>query len=300
LENNKILSQLQRFLPGIMIWGSQTKLYNIPAPKNLMYVGRGVTPVATMRTSWTDANAIYVGLKGGKASTSHSQADAGSFIMEADGVRWASDPNVQSYGGPELNKIDLWNFTQNSTRWTLFRTHNRSHNTLTVDDQLHVVDGTATIRSSSSKANFMNVITDLSAVFEGQLASARRGVAIINKQYVTVRDEVKTLDKETTIRWSLFTEAQATLKENNCIELVKNGKKLVVEVVQPANITLKTWSTTPANKWEDRNDGTMLVGFEVLVPANTETAIVVKLVPQSAGKTEAKVPELSKWAKDKQ
>jgi hypothetical protein len=223
--------------------------------------------------------------------------------MEADGVRWATDPGSQTYGGPEVHlssRAAFWDMSQNAERWTLFRLNNRSHNTLTVDDKLHNVKGFADIRTFSEKPDFMNITSDLSEVFSGQLASAVRGVAIVKEQYVVVRDEIKTLDKETTVRWSLFTETTATLSEkDNAIIFSKDGKTMRLEVVQPTNITLKTWSTVPAHSWEDKNPGTMLVGFEVKLPANTEASLVVKLIPQSAKKTKTAVPTLAKWTKDK-
>ncbi|KAA6300600.1 MAG: hypothetical protein EZS26_003260 [Candidatus Ordinivivax streblomastigis] len=302
LENLPVFTGAYSWTPVLMFWGRGIKLEKVTPPKKRFWIGRGITPVAVMRTSWTDSNAIFVGYKGGKASTSHSHIDAGSFIMEADGVRWATDPGSQGYGSAEVNLSSrgaFWDMSQNSERWTMFRLNNRSHNTLTVDNKLHNVKGFADIRSFSDKVDFMNVTSDISDVFSGQLASAVRGVAIVGEQYVVVRDEIKTLDKETTIRWSLFTEATATLSEkDNAINFSKDGKTMRLEVVQPAKVNLKTWSTVPENSYEDRNDGTMLVGFEVQLPANTEASFVVKLIPQSAKKTKATVPDLSRWPKN--
>ena len=86
-----------RILPALMIWGKNIDLEHILPPSRNLWVGQGVTPVGSMRTSWTDPDAIFVGLKTGRAGANHSHMDIGSFIMEADGVRWAIDLGPQDY-----------------------------------------------------------------------------------------------------------------------------------------------------------------------------------------------------------
>jgi hypothetical protein len=283
-----------RILPAIMIWGRGMKMSDVQPPRELLWTGQGITPVAFMRTSWTDPGAIYVGFKGGTASSNHAHMDAGSFIMEADGVRWASDFGMQDYNSLETKGVDLWNRAQDSQRWQVFRYNNYAHNTLTVDNQLHRVEGYADIRSSSSSPSFMSVTSDLSGIFKGQLSECVRGVAIVDRQYVAVRDEVKTGDKETTLRWTMLTTAGVKITGGNSIELRKDGKKLKLEVAEPAKVTMKTWTTVSANDFDAPNPGTTLVGFEVKIPANTAAALSVKLIPQSA-KTTSTAPALDQW-----
>jgi hypothetical protein len=283
-----------RILPALMIWGRGIRISDVQPPKDLIWAGQGTTPVALMRTSWTDPNGIYVGFKGGTASSNHAHMDAGSFIMDADGVRWASDFGSQDYNSLETKGVDLWNRAQNSQRWQVFRYNNFAHNTLTIDNQFQMVDGKADLRSTSSSPDFINATADLSKIYKGQLAEAVRGVAIINKQYVVVRDEVKTLGKETTVRWTMLTTADVKLSGNS-IELKKAGKKLKLVVTEPAKVTLKTWSTVSKNDYDAANPGTTLIGFEVKVPANSTVALTVNLIPQSAKKILAQVPALSEW-----
>jgi hypothetical protein len=288
-----------RLLPAALLWSGGAHMQQITAPKSLLWVGEGPNPVALMRTSWTDPNAIYVATKGGSASVNHAHMDIGSFIMEADGVRWAMDFGMQDYESMESKGVQVFGRTQNAQRWTIFRYNNFVHNTLTVDSLFQQVSGYAPITSSSSSPSFMSAVTDLTTVYKGQLAKANRGIAIVDKQYVVVQDEVETLDKPTTIRWTLLTPAEVTITSDNKAELTKNGKKLVLEVQSPVKVTMKTWSTVPNNSFDAPNPGTLRTGFEVTLPANSKTTWVVTLKPGAAiNKPTTKPAALSNWKKD--
>ncbi|QIP14356.1 heparinase [Spirosoma aureum] len=285
-----------RLLPAAILWSNSVGITTIKEPESTMWVGMGKTPVGLMRTSWSDPNAIYVAMKGGSASTNHAHMDIGSFIMEADGVRWAMDFGMQNYETLESKGVDLWNGKQNSQRWQVFRYNNFVHNTLTINDQLQRVEGKAPITGSSSKPSFMSVTTDLTDIYKESLARANRGIAIVNKDYVVVRDELETLPMETTVRWTMLTPATAKIVGENKIELSKDGKTLILQVQEPAIVTLKTWPTDPKHDYDAPNPGTTLVGFEVKLPANTKSAITVLLIPEKAvKKTNTNVQPLQQW-----
>jgi len=283
-EKPKIEQELNdhyKFLPILMIWGAGMDLNKIHEPKEKMWVGRGKTPVALMRTSWTDPNAIFVGIKGGTCSVGHSHMDIGSFVMESDGVRWAMDFGPQSYNSIESRGIDLWSRKQGSQRWQIFRYNNFAHNTLTVNGELQLVDGAAPLISSSSNPTWMNAIFDLTEIYKGLLSRSNRGIAIVNRQYVTVLDELQTSEKEAVVRWTLLTSADVKLMGDGTAELNKNGKKLILKVQEPGGVVFKTWSTT-SHDYDAPNPGTTLVGFETKIPAQSKMSISVFLIPEKA------------------
>ncbi|WP_324679088.1 heparinase II/III domain-containing protein [Hymenobacter sp. GOD-10R] len=285
-----------RLLPATMVWGGTTSLNTITPPKATMWVGQGKNPVALMRTSWTDPAAIYVGLKGGSPGLSHAHMDAGSFVMEAAGVRWAMDLGMQEYESLESKGVDLWNMKQNSQRWQVFRYNNLAHSTLAFNDSLQRVNGTATLTGSSNTPMFMNATTDLTGVYKSAVAKAVRGVAIVDKSYVVVRDEIETLPANTTVRWTMVTPATVRITGKNTAELTQDGKKLFLQVQEPAQVTMKTWPTTPPHAYDVPNPGTTLVGFEVQLPANAKTALNVLLVPEKAQKqAKQKSTSLAQW-----
>ena len=287
-----------RLLPAIMIWGEGTRLNQVTEPKAKLWTGGGPSPVAMMRSSWTDSAAIYVGLKAGAASVNHAHMDVGSFVMEADGVRWAMDFGMQDYNSLESKGIQLFGRNQDAQRWQVFRYSNRVHNTLTVNDELQRVEGYAAITGSSADPKFTSATTDLTPVYKGSLAKANRGVAIVNQAYVVVRDELEAGPKEATVRWTMLTGADVKITGNNRVELTKAGKKLTLQVQEPATVVMQTWSTVPPNDYDAPNPGTALVGFEVKMPANTKGVLTVLLIPGSAeGKAMTPVRALNSWGK---
>jgi hypothetical protein len=285
-----------RLLPAIMIWGAGMKIDRVTAPAKTMWVGMGKNPVSLMRTSWNDPNTIYVALKGGSPNVNHAHMDAGSFVMEANGIRWAMDFGPQDYNSLESKGVDLWNMKQNSQRWDVFRYNNFAHNTLTINGKLQQVTGFAPIISSSADPLMMNAITEMTRIYEDQVKTASRGIAIIDKQYVIIRDEIETLSKETVIRWTMVTSAEVKITGDNTAELTKEGKKLVLKVTSPVKISMKTWTTKPTHDYDAQNPGTTLVGFETTIAANTKAAFQVFLLPGEVTPNPATIPgSLNKW-----
>lgn len=270
-----------RLLPALLIWAKDIPLGSITEPDRKVWIGQGANPVALMRTSWSDPQAIYLGFKAGSPAVAHGQMDIGSFIMEADGVRWAGDFGKQDYESLESKGIKVFGRTQDAQRWTIFRYNNLAHNTLTIDNAHQRVEGYAKIDRYSDDPAFSYAISDISGVYNGQVKQAQRGVGILDEQYVIVQDEVETLDRATKLRWTMMTMADVTLTEHGAI-LIKDGKKLNLQVQGPPNLQMRTWSTTPTTDYDAPNPGTTLVGFECELPAHVLETFKVLLVPEKA------------------
>ncbi len=270
-----------RLLPAALIWGKKIPLADISEPGATHWVGQGKNPIALMRTSWQDPNAIFLGFKAGSPSVNHGHMDIGSFVMESDGVRWAIDFGSQNYESLESKGLKIFGKDQDAQRWTIFRLNNFAHSTLTVDGALQRVDGYAKIDRDGARSDLQYAISDISAVYDGQLKQAMRGVAIRDGNHVVVQDEIETLDQSTLMRWNLVTGATATLGTNE-ITLAQDGRKLLIRISGPENIELKTWSTAPTNDYDAENPNTLMVGFECKIPAGTTERFEVLLLPQGA------------------
>jgi hypothetical protein len=268
-----------RELPAILIWGKNIPLENISEPEEKFWMGQGRNPVAMMRSDWTD-QAAYVGFKAGSPSVNHGHMDVGSFIFETNGRRWATDLGMQNYESLESLGMQIFGKAQDAERWTIFRMNTFSHNVLIFDNQQQRVNGFAKIDKFSDDENSMFAVSDISTLYRDQVKSAERGVALLNKEYLLVRDEFETLDKSTTVRWQMVTFSHVELGGNEAT-LTDGGKVLKLKVKGPENLQMKTWSTAPTNNYDAENPGTIIVGFECEVPANTKEIFEVILVPQN-------------------
>ena len=286
-----------RFLPAILLWGTAVDLKAITVPNYNLWAGKGENEVAMMRTSWNDPNAIFVGLKAGSPAASHGHMDVGSFVMEAEGVRWSTDLGMQEYSSLESKGIKLWDGAQNGGRWTVFRFNNFSHSTLTVNNGLQVAKGSASIKASASDSTFLNAVTDLSEVYAGSLKSSKRGIAIVNKKYVMVRDEIETGDLPCVVRWAMLTPATIAEAGNGQVLLTNKGKKLALYVHGAAEAVIKTWPTDPPNSWDVLNVGVTLVGYEITIPPHTKKEITVFLLPgeQQLAIKKSSLKPLAQW-----
>ena len=185
--------------------------------------------------------------------------DIGSFVMEAGGIRWAMDFGMQNYNSLETAGVNLWGMAQNSQRWDVFRYNNYVHNTPTVNGKHQDVSGYASIISWSGEPGVMNAVSDITPVYGEDLKKAVRGIAIVDESYVMVRDEIETKESDAAVRWNLLTSAEVKIRGNNEAELTKEGKKLIIKVMEPAQVKISTRSTVPPNDFDAPNPGTIMV-----------------------------------------
>lgn len=271
-----------RLLPAVLIWASGITMDSIVPPEKKMWVGQGKNPVAMMRTSWTDHKAVFAALKAGTPSANHGHMDAGSFVLEADGQRWAMDFGMQDYNSLETAGVNLWNMAQNSQRWKVYRYNNFVHNTLTVNSKLQKVNGHSSLTSFADNPGFMYAKTDLSSLYADDLGKAHRGIAIVGNEYFMVRDEVETSDSGAMVTWNMLTSANVALVGDDIAELTLKGKKLVMRLAEPAGARFRTMTTVPPEKYDAPNPGTTLLGFEVSVPPGSKKNLVVIFLPEKA------------------
>lgn len=268
-----------RFLPMLLVWSKDLPLEAVKTPVERMYTGQGQSALSIMRTSWDADNAIFLGVKGGTPNESHAHMDAGSFVMEANGVRWAMDFGAQDYNSLESAGVDLWNMKQESQRWDVFRYNNMAHNTLTVNGRKQLITGNAPIENITEQSGRMSVSLDLTPLYNTEMESLKRGAGIINDRYVLVQDEYRTGNQPATIRWNMLTAAEPQVVDNHTIVLTSGNEKLTLRSDDALSVRARTWDTQSPNSFDASNEGTVFVGFEFTVPANTQKRINVYLIP---------------------
>ncbi len=272
-----VFEEDNRLLPMLPIFASRIDLSKISKPTSSFWFNRGKTPVFIYRGGWDSKEDTYFAIKGGTASSSHAHMDAGTFVFEKNGERWAADLGSQNYLSLESRNVDLWNMEQNSQRWEVFRYNNRVHNTLTVDNQLTNVAGKAEIVKTFQTKSKKGAVVDLTPVYEGQLQSAVRTAVLDAKDNLTITDKVRTGSDEALIAWRMVTAADARIVGDNCIELTLNGKKMLLTVKSPAKVEMKVWSNEPEHDYDSPNPGTVRVGFEVKAKANSNITLTTTL-----------------------
>ena len=295
-----VSSDIERILPNALIFGRQLNLKKVKKPSRHIYTGHGMTPVTITRTQWEDGLGKYMGIKGGLAFDSHSHMDQGTFVYDIGRLRWAMDFGLQSYITLESKGVEIWQNEQNDQRWDVFRYNNFNHNTLTINDQLHNVHGKAEIIATYEKKNEMGAKVDLTSVLNlnNELKNATRKATIVDNAYLQIEDIIQTNGKEVDLRWNMVTPAAAEIINQNTIKLSQKGKTLflkinsdiAVEAVirpskDPSEIEMK-FKKGNYGDYNLSNPGSVMVGFNTKIPANTKATFSVKLVE---GKSDLKL-----------
>ena len=171
----------------------------------------GTTPVFIYRSGWRSRDDDYLGIKGGLTMSSHSHCDQGSFYFESDGVTWATDLGMQNYNSLETAGVDLWDMTQDSERWSVFRIGPFSHNILTVNGHTPKVNHPASFSRTwmpeeGARQNRIGAEMDLTGLYTEDLDSCRRAVYLWDGD-LHVMDLVQAGDSVCTVRWAMCTEA---------------------------------------------------------------------------------------------
>lgn len=283
-----------RFAPLAALWWPER---TAPAPKlPLDWLGDSANAVATFRESWTSPDAAYLAVKAGKAGLNHGHMDAGSFIYEADGVRWAIDLGMQDYESLESKRIDLWRMAQDSQRWTVFRLNNFSHNTLTLDGALHDVGGQATFTRFASDATFRGAVIDLSPVFAGHARRVARGFALQPDRGFLVRDEITGLAPSGTVRWQIATRARIELRGATAL-LHQMDRTLTVRILAPAGATFAaTPAEPPVDGYNAPNPGvTLLTVTLTAAPSSPDLALAIQFTPGTGAPAQPPLRPLADW-----
>lgn len=271
-----------RLLPTILLFGagSGASLAEPAEPAELMWTGRGPSPVAVMRSSWSDPRAAFLGFKLGSPSINHAHMDVGSFIFEADGIRWGIDPGGENYERLESRGVDLWNRADGSQRWDVFRYRTTSHNTLAFNDKPQSATARAELDDAGQGEGVMYAMSDLSAMYGDQIPGVKRAVSLVDGKYAVIQDLLSVGPLFTKLRWNMTTEAeQVTVLDETTLLLERKGEKLYLKVAGPVPVRFYDCEAVPGNTYDSPLTGVRFVGFEADLERNTTQQITVYLMP---------------------
>ena len=260
----------------VLLWG-RFPLVDAPSRLPLRYLSHGENPVAALRSGFTP-DASFLGVKGGMPKYNHGHMDVGSFVFDADGVRWAEDLGSQNYHSIEkLGTFTLFNMKQNSSRWDVFRLSNESHNLVVVGTNRQMVAGFANV----VPAGLTTVQLDLASIYGPCVKSARRTFTLDRAtRAATVRDDFSGVAPGTPLRWQMVTSGTVESSEGNRLVLAQKGKRLFLHVETPKQVKWDVLELDkPVNPWDCINKGFRRISFAVPAAADGTATISVTLAP---------------------
>lgn len=286
-------------------------------PTKEIWHGKGEMPVAIIRKGWKfDETDVYLGIKGGlcdswqTSSTSHAHMDAGSFVFEAEGVRWSNDcmrPSYSAWFAALKNSGSRSGDTsQSGLRWDTFKVNNLCHSTIvsftndgTVKGKLHdndfYVDGFASIDEIIDVGGRQGAVVNMSAPMRGQVKNAKRTVELVNGTDLIVTDEITALPTlDCKLEWRMLSESNVSAQTDKVV-LTKNGKTRNLTVTSSdASVSpvYKRWSAsrpgtdywkTPAEmgwadmSWDSGVSNNAIAGWSATVPKGKTVTFVTIL-----------------------
>jgi Heparinase II/III-like protein/Domain of unknown function (DUF4962) len=159
--------------------------------------------VVMLRGSWADPDTTYLGIKtGANDACKHGHYDLGSFVLDANGVRWAKDLGPDDY--------ELRDYFEPEMRSRYYRTSTVGHNTIVINGECQPPTARAVITRERFGEEISFVVMDLSAAYPSTV-SALRGFALIDRRHVLIVDEIVPTASLSSVDWQMHTAARVEL-----------------------------------------------------------------------------------------
>ncbi len=250
--------------------------------------------VVTMRTTWHDERASFVGFGAVDNKAGHPMLDQGSFVFDALGQRWAFVFDKDDYNLPGY-------FDVKHQRWSYYRTRAEGHNTLVVnpgDAPDQDPRAAASIEKVTATPDSAAAVADLSEAYAHAARSVKRGVALVaGRRALLVQDEIE-LDEPCELWWFMHTHALVELGDDGrSATLTQAGERVTAALLTPEDARLEVMPAAPLPTWptperQASNDDARKLAIHL--PAFVGGRLRVLLSP---GGLELEVPErgLDQW-----
>ena len=198
--------------------------------------------MATMRSSWTDPDALVLGIQAGGNMNlrMHRHLDQGTFILEALGQRWAIDSGTE--------RETYQTHRNKRRRWEFYRIRAEGHNTLVFNPREGPDQNPAAqceITRFESTPDRSIAVLDLTDVYAEDVERAQRTFEMIDRAYVVVTDEV-TNKKASELYWFMHTQADVQISEDGkTATLSQNNRNLTATLQSPERAVFKVMPAEP-------------------------------------------------------
>jgi hypothetical protein len=245
-----------------LVWYAPLKKDAQPLPASFAF--RDIN-AAYMRGKWGDKESTFVAIKGGFNQADHAHLDLGTFVLDMQGIRWASDLGRDNYDLP--NYFDL---SEGGGRWKYFRLNTKSHNTLVLNNDIQRATAKAAIKSFETTADATIVVIDLTEAYVPHAKSVTRTVKFIGGQEIIIEDKIEWAGTQKLARWQMLTDAEISLSASGA-ELRKGGKKINVSLLEPSGSKFEVVSAAQAEPEKPNK------GFSQLFVQKSETENTTKI-----------------------
>ncbi len=253
---------------------------NAPPPPPWYWSGEKATlPIFMCRSDWSK-DALYLGIKGGSAKLSHAHLDAGSFVIESQGVYFVQELGNERYINIEKLGLDLWGQQQTSDRWKLFRYGMYGHSVIRIEDDQQLVDGFATLRNVKNHPDGSYTLdVELSSLYAGA-KSVKRAVDF-NPGRIRIADTLTGLKPGAKVTFQFCTRTDVADAENGLLLSRKNRTMRVSGTLSGGGKI--QWQQLPADRfrkdYEAPDADAKVVWFETVAPASGTVAYFVDFTP---------------------
>jgi hypothetical protein len=160
----------------------------------------------------------------------HTQADAGSFIVDGARRRWVIDLGSDDYDLPGY--FDHGADNSSGPRWRYYRTHVAGHNTLVMDGLNQMPNAPTPILGGCADGDSKWVVFDLSAAYGKPAGSVRRGAALIGRQ-VVIQDEIDPGISDNVV-WAIHTSADPDSVVGPVARFRLGDDRFVARILEPS------------------------------------------------------------------
>lgn len=231
------------YLPFTSIWPDRPKTVSGLARQPTGKIFHSCA-LACFRNTWSPGptgRPVYLAIKGGNPAGKrggswrpedvimHTQADAGSFIIDGARRRWVLDLGSDDYDLPGY--FDHGDGNRPGPRWQYYRTQTAGHNTLVIDGRNQIPNAWAPIVGSCVDRHWKCAIFDLSAAYGKPSGSVRRGAALIGRQAL-IQDEVGP-EVLGAIVWTMHTSAEPVSVAGSVARFRSGDDRFVARILEP-------------------------------------------------------------------
>lgn len=266
---------LKTYSPLNIIWYRSSAKSKSALPLDKYF--NGSTGIVTMRSSW-DTDSLFVGIHAGDNQSSHGDLDIGTFVIDALGVRWASDLGADNYNLPKY-------FDKKNNRWNYYSKRAEGHNTLVINPNKEPdqnIFAIGKIKKFTSNVNEVSTSIDMTEAYKNA-ELVQRNVSLVNgRSKILIEDKIN-LNYPSEIYWFMHTRANIRLSaDQRTAILVRKGKFIIVRIKTPSNVKFSVMEARPLSsslvKNQTNNDN--IRKLAIRIENIKDTTISIEFIPQ--------------------